>query len=62
MPQGTKLSCQNINLLALVRYIPYAYKKAIYMKIIYRKKAFDADPGWEQFGSGMEKSRIRDLG
>jgi hypothetical protein len=23
---------------------------------------FDADPGWEKFGSGMEKSRIRDPG
>ena len=23
-------------------------------------KFFDADPGWRQFGSGMEKSRIRD--
>jgi hypothetical protein len=22
----------------------------------------DADPGWEKFGSGMEKSRIRDPG
>ncbi len=25
-------------------------------------KFFDADPGWRQFGSGMEKSRIRDPG
>ncbi len=24
------------------------------------KPFFDADPGWRQFGSGMEKSRIRD--
>ena len=23
-------------------------------------KLFDEDPGWKQFGSGMEKSRIRD--
>jgi hypothetical protein len=23
-------------------------------------KFFDEDPGWRQFGSGMEKSRIRD--
>jgi hypothetical protein len=23
-------------------------------------KFFDADPGWKQFGSGMEKSRIQD--
>jgi hypothetical protein len=23
---------------------------------------FDADPGWKKFGSGMEKSRIRDPG
>jgi hypothetical protein len=23
-------------------------------------KFFDADPGWRQFGSGIEKSRIRD--
>jgi hypothetical protein len=23
-------------------------------------KYFDEDPGWRQFGSGMEKSRIRD--
>jgi hypothetical protein len=23
-------------------------------------KFLDADPGWKQFGSGMEKSRIRD--
>jgi hypothetical protein len=23
-------------------------------------KFFDGDPGWRQFGSGMEKSRIRD--
>jgi hypothetical protein len=23
-------------------------------------KLFDEDPGWRQFGSGMEKSRIRD--
>jgi hypothetical protein len=25
-------------------------------------KFFDEDPGWGQFGSGMEKSRIRDPG
>jgi hypothetical protein len=25
-------------------------------------KFFDADPGWEKFGSGMEKSRIRNTG
>jgi hypothetical protein len=25
-------------------------------------KFFDEDPGWRQFGSGMEKSRIRDPG
>jgi hypothetical protein len=24
-------------------------------------KFFDEDPGWGQFGSGMEKSRIRDV-
>jgi hypothetical protein len=23
-------------------------------------KLFDSDPGWEKFGSGMEKIRIRD--
>jgi hypothetical protein len=25
-------------------------------------KFFDEDPGWRQFGSGMERSRIRDPG
>jgi hypothetical protein len=25
-------------------------------------KFFDEDPGWRQFGSGMEKSQIRDPG
>jgi hypothetical protein len=26
----------------------------------YLLKFFDADPGWEKFGSGMEKIRIQD--
>jgi hypothetical protein len=38
-------------------HISWSLENIFWVKIL---KFFDADPGWKQFGSGMEKSRIRD--
>jgi hypothetical protein len=38
-------------------HITESLKTIFWTKIL---KFFDVDPGWKKFGSGMEKSRIRD--
>jgi hypothetical protein len=40
-------------------HISESFKTIFWVKIL---KFFDVDPGWKNFGSGMEKSRIRDPG